>query len=90
MVRGKMGDESRHPTNPIPASLVSLVVGVFRSPNFIPSKVMIRSEQLWRRLPANLSNQEGRSGSVVSRHRDGPATMLKGWSGFLHADNSLT
>ena len=23
---------------------------------------------------------------TVSRHRDGPAAMLKGWSGFLHAD----
>ncbi|MEY2725010.1 MAG: hypothetical protein RLZZ458_877, partial [Planctomycetota bacterium] len=27
---------------------------------------------------------------TVSRHRYGPATMLKGWSGFLHADNWLT
>ena len=89
-MRWKMGDESRRPTNSIPASLVSLVAGVFRSPNFIPTQVMVRSEQLWWRLPANLSNQEGRSGSVVSRHRDGPATVLKGWSGFLHADNSLT
>jgi hypothetical protein len=33
-MRGKMGDESRRPTNPIPASLGSLVAGVFRSPIF--------------------------------------------------------
>ena len=89
-MRGKMGDESRHPTNPIPASLVSLVAGVFRSPNFFLSQVMVRSEQWWRRLLADLSNQEGRSGSVVSRHRDGPAARLNGRSGFLLADNWLT
>ena len=43
---------TKRPTNPIPASLVSLVAGVFRSPNFIPTQVMARSEQWWRRLPA--------------------------------------
>ena len=77
-----MGDESRRPTNSIPASLVSLVAGVFRSPNFFLSQVVVRSEQWWRRLLADLSMKGGRCGSVVSRHRDGPATMLKGWSGF--------
>jgi hypothetical protein len=35
---------TKHPTNPIPASLVSLVAGVFRCPNFFPSQVMARSE----------------------------------------------
>ncbi len=54
---GKMGDESRRPTNPIRASLVSLVAGVFRSPNFFPSKVMVRSEQRWRRLLADPNSQ---------------------------------
>ena len=64
-MRGKMGDESKRPTNPIPASLGSLVAGVFRSPNFFPTQVMVRSEQWWRRIPADLSNQGGRCGSVV-------------------------
>ena len=50
MMCGRRGDESRRPINPIPASLVSLVAGVFRSPNFIPTQVMVRSEQWWRRL----------------------------------------
>jgi hypothetical protein len=45
--------QSKHPTNPILASLVSLVAGVFRSLNFIPTQVMVRSEQWWRRLLAN-------------------------------------
>ena len=44
---------TKRPTNPIPASLVSLVAGVFRSPNFIPIQVMVRSEQWWQRLPAD-------------------------------------
>jgi hypothetical protein len=56
-MRGKMGDESRRPTNPIPASLVSLAADVFRSPNFIPSQVTVRSEQWWRRLFADPSSQ---------------------------------
>jgi hypothetical protein len=43
---------SEHPTNPIPASLVSLVAGAFRSRIFFPSRVVVRSEQWWRRLPA--------------------------------------
>ena len=33
---GKMGNENKCPTNPIPASFVSLAAGVFRSPNFFP------------------------------------------------------
>ena len=36
MVRGKLGDENRRPTNPILARLVSLVAGAFRFPNFFP------------------------------------------------------
>jgi hypothetical protein len=56
---------TKRPINHILASLVSLVAGVFRSPNFFPSQVMVRSEQWWRRLPADLSSQGGRCGSVV-------------------------
>ena len=37
------------PTDPIFGSLVSLA-GIFRFPNVFPSKVMVRSEQWWRRL----------------------------------------
>jgi hypothetical protein len=86
MVRGRRGDERKRPAYPIPASFAGLVAGVFRSPNLFPSQVMVRSEP-WRwRFPAELGSQGGRCGSVVSPHRDGPATMLKGWSGFLHAD----
>jgi hypothetical protein len=48
------------PTNPIPASLGSLVAGVFGSPNFLPSEVMVRSEQWWRRLPAD-QQQSGKT-----------------------------
>jgi predicted nuclease of restriction endonuclease-like (RecB) superfamily len=55
----------KRPTNPFPASLVSLVAGVFQSPNFFPTQVMVRSEQWWRRLPAELSSQGGRYWSVV-------------------------
>ena len=55
----------KRPTNPFPASLVSLVAGVFQSPNFFPTQVMVRSEQWWRRLFADLSSQGGRCGSVV-------------------------
>ena len=51
---------SKRPTNPIPASLVSLVAGVFRSANFFPAQVMLRSEQWWRRLPAD-QQQSGRT-----------------------------
>jgi hypothetical protein len=36
MVRGKIGEESRRPTNPIPARLGSLVAGVFRFPKCFP------------------------------------------------------
>ncbi len=59
-MRGKMGDERKRPTNPIPASLGSLLAGVFRSPNFFPSRVMVRSEQWWRRVPAD-QQQSGRT-----------------------------
>jgi hypothetical protein len=57
--------ERKRPTNRVLASLVSLVAGVFRSPNFIPTQVMVRSEQCWRRLPVDLSSQGGGCGSVV-------------------------
>lgn len=57
--------QGKRPTNPMPASLVSLLAGVFRSPNFIRRQVMVRSEQWWRRLFADLRSQGGRCGSVV-------------------------
>ena len=53
--------DCKRPTNPILASLVSLVAGVFRSQNFSPSQVMVRSERWWRRL---LADQQ-RSGMTV-------------------------
>ena len=64
-MRGRRADEIKRPTDPIPARLVSLVTGVFRSSNFFPRHVMVRLEQWWRRLPADLSSQGGRCGSVV-------------------------
>ena len=62
--RPRLGSSNRL-TNPILASLVSLVAGVFRSPNFIPTQVMVRSEQWWRRLFADLSSQGEWCGSVI-------------------------
>ena len=80
----------KRPTNPIFASLVSLVAGVFRSPNFFRGRSWSGQSSGGGVFLRISSSQGGRCGSVVSRHRDGPATMLKGWSGFLHADNWLT
>jgi hypothetical protein len=62
MVRGKLGDERKGPTNLIPARFVSLVAGVGQSLDFFPRQVVVRSERWGRRLPADLSSQGGGCG----------------------------
>jgi hypothetical protein len=85
-MRGKIGEESRRPTIPIPARLGSLVAGVFRYPNVFPRYVMVRSEQWWRRLPVELRSQErGRlARSPLSRHSYPPLHPLTKTTGDHH------
>jgi hypothetical protein len=77
---------SEHPSNPIPASLVSLVAGAFRSRIFFPGQVVVRSEQWWRRLPVELRSQErGRlARSPLSRHSYPPLHPLTKTTGDHH------
>jgi hypothetical protein len=55
----------KRPTNPILASLVSLAAGVFRSPNFFRTQVVVRSEQWWGVSLRIGSSQGEPCGSVV-------------------------